>query len=262
MNDQCRGPGGHSIPGSAERDRRACRRGRRTRVPVGCRAPPSARRGRRRCSGCARDRDEGAVVQGERRGRGVDVAGLAEERLALVGAGGEDAGHLAPGDEPDDVEVVHAAVAEEPAGRSAGTPACGGAWSIVVARTVWTKPSSPDDDRVARPPVAGVEAALEPDLHRHVRVARLELGEARASRSRSSATGFSQNVGMSRAIAASSRLGVGRGARGDDERVEPRVEQRADARCRRSRRGRTPRVPRGRCRGRRARGSSTPCEPR
>ena len=62
-------------------------------------------------------RDEGAVVEGEDGGGGVDVAGLAEERLALVGAGRVDATDLAAGDEADDVEVVDRAVAEDAAAR-------------------------------------------------------------------------------------------------------------------------------------------------
>src|SRR6185369_9780169 len=59
--------------------------------------------------------DEGVVVEGEQGGGRVDIAVVAEEGLTAVRAGGEDADDLAAGEVPDDVEVVHGAVAEEAA---------------------------------------------------------------------------------------------------------------------------------------------------
>ena len=63
------------------------------------------------------ERHERAVVERQDGRGGVDVAGLGEERRALVGAGRVDRGDLAAGDEADDVEVVDRAVAEEAAAR-------------------------------------------------------------------------------------------------------------------------------------------------
>ena len=68
-------------------------------------------------------------------GGGVDVAELGELRVALHAAGGVHLDGLLSGDPPEDVEVVHRAVAEdapEPSMYSIG----GGAGSIVVLRTV------------------------------------------------------------------------------------------------------------------------------
>ena len=58
----------------------------------------------------------GAVVEGEQGLRGGDVAELGEEVVAAGAAGGVDLDDLPAGDPPHGVEVVDAAVAEDPAG--------------------------------------------------------------------------------------------------------------------------------------------------
>ena len=94
------------------------------------------------------DEDEGAVVEGEHGGGGVDVARLAEERRALVGAGRVDRGDLASGDEPQDVEVVDVAVAEDAARRR---DVVGVRRGLVVGGRA---------DRVDEPELAGVDRGL------------------------------------------------------------------------------------------------------
>src|SRR5664279_3697253 len=54
----------------------------------------------------AGDQRDRAVVHGEYRSGGVDVIGLREEGRTAVLAHGEDADHLAAGDEPHRVEVM------------------------------------------------------------------------------------------------------------------------------------------------------------
>ena len=140
-----------------------------------------------------REDDERAVVEGQDGCRGVDVAGLGEERRALVGAGRVDRGDLATGDEADDVEVVDRAVAEEPAARRD----VGGVGRRLVVRL---RPDAVQEAELAAGDgllgalVAAVEAALEADVDGRARP-RDELGEVRASRRACAATGFSQKVG-------------------------------------------------------------------
>ena len=111
------------------------------------------------------DRDERPVVEGEHGGARVDVSALGEEARALVRAHGVDTGDLATGHEAEHVEVVDAAVSEQ---ASAGGDVGGGRRRLVVG----VRPDRVDEAQLAaddgRPgtPVAGVEPALEPDLHR------------------------------------------------------------------------------------------------
>ena len=112
---------------------------------------------------------------------------------ALVGARREDRRDLVAGDEPDDVEVVDRAVPEQPAARrDVGRVR----WRLVVG----AGPDGVDEPelavghRLARPLVAAVEPALEPDVHRDVGTRR-PAWPAPSVSSRVEATGFSQNVG-------------------------------------------------------------------
>ena len=85
MNDQCGGPGGEVDARLGRAQRPASRRGRRAMVP----ALPSDLHADVVAGAVVAgggDQDERAVVEGEHGGGGVDVAGLGEERLTLVGA--------------------------------------------------------------------------------------------------------------------------------------------------------------------------------
>ena len=114
------------------------------------------------------DDAEGAVREGHDRGGGVGVVVLLEELGALIGAGGVDLDGLLARDEPDDVEVVHAAVAVHPAGHR----------HVRLGRRLRVQRGGPDavdpaqlaavDRRLGRGD-RGVVAALEADLHRHRR---------------------------------------------------------------------------------------------
>ena len=173
------------------------------------------------------------------------LAPAAKTRLDLV------AGH-----EPDDVEVVHAAVAEEPAAKSACTPrAAAPGRSSPRARcgSSRARPTRPRRAPGGSRRRSGAGSRCAP-----ARALRASSSVSAMVRSRSSATGFSQKVGMSRDDGRLEQLGVGRGAGGDDEGVEARVEQGVDARG-----GADPQVgrdpfARARCRGRRARGRRRP----
>ena len=137
---------------------------------------------------------EGAVVQGEQRDAGVDVVGGGEEVLAAVGAGGVHLGDLAAGDPPDDVEVVHGAVAEDAAG---GREVAGVRRRRVAgAGPQGVGPAEPaGGDRLAQRPVPGVEAALEPDVQRDGRVRPSSAASTASVSASVPATGFSQKVG-------------------------------------------------------------------
>ena len=134
------------------------------------------------------DDAEGAVREGHDRGGGVGVVVVLEELRALVGAGGVDLDGLLAGDEPDDVEVVHPAVAVHPAGhrhvlrRRRLRVHGGGADRVDPAQLAAL------DGRLRRRD-RRVVAALEPDLHRHGRA--LEAAEQLGSSETASVGGGS-----------------------------------------------------------------------
>ena len=226
MKDQCWGPGGKSTPSSADRkasessrpDRHGALAAVRLHADVVAAAVVAGRG----------DQGEGVVVEGEDRGGGVDVPGLAEERLALVGAGRVDGHDLAARDEPQDVEVVHVAVAEDAAaGRDVG--------GVRRRLVVGGRPDRVDEpqltalDGLGQPLVAAVEAALEADVDRDVGAAR-ELGDldglGEGSGDRLLAEG-----GHAGLDTLSQQRRVGGRRSGDDEAVQARSEQACRVRC-------------------------------
>ena len=108
----------------------------------------------------------GAVVEGQQRLRGGDIAELGEEVGALGAAGGVHLDDLAAGDPADRVEVVHAAVPEDAAGHL----------DVSARRRRRVQGGRPDGvhpaelaglDRGAGGGECRVEAARVTDLHRH-----------------------------------------------------------------------------------------------
>jgi len=174
--------------------------------------------------------DEGVVLHRQHRRRGVDVTTVGEELVALVGAHGIHALDLLAGHEPQDVEVVDRAVAEEAAG---GGDVCRVRRTLVMGRRA---------DRVDEAQLAGlhglaqaaitvVEAALEADVDRHVRLSSQlrQLDRAlQVTGDRLLAEG--RHARGDRGL---EQVGVGVGAGGDDEAVDAGGEQLLDAAHRR-----------------------------
>ena len=153
---------------------------------------------------------------------------------------------------------MDAAVAEEAAGVRRCTPPAAGPGRGCRRAAVWIQPRSPDSHGLRAPRVAGVEPALEADVHRGVRCAR--PGRApRGCRRRRGATGFSQKVGRPAVDAGDDQRGVGarwprRSTSASMPAVKSVVRRRGTARGRAAAATRGP----GRRRRRRRRSESTP----
>ena len=147
------------------------------------------------------DRRQRAVVERQQRGAGVGITRLGEEPLALVAADGVHRRHLGARDETDDVEVVDVAVAEDAA--AGGQVVRRGRRLVVGGRADRVdEPQLARADCLPRAQVAGVEAPLEPHLHRHPAPSTASTSSIVSSSV--TATGFSQNVGTPAATASRS----------------------------------------------------------
>ena len=125
-----------------------------------------------------RHHPEGASLEGDHDGGGVDVAVLGELRVALDAAGGVDLDGLLPGDPADHVEIVHRAVAEDAAGardvvhRRRSRVHRGAAHGV-------QRPQRAAVDRAFGGGECGVEPSLIAHLNRHARACD-HLGHPRA----------------------------------------------------------------------------------
>jgi hypothetical protein len=151
---------------------------------------------------------------------------LGEDRRAPVGTGRDHLGDLASGDEPDAVEVVHRAVPEEPArGGDVGVRRRHG---VEGGRAHRVQPAEPA--RAHRLPggdVAGVEAALEPDLDGRLRAA--DRGQHLDRLVQVGGDGLLHERRQARVDRPDQQLGVHGGRGGDDQGVESGREERVDA---------------------------------
>ena len=170
--------------------------------------------------------DQGVVVQGEHGRGGVHVAGPGEQLVTAVGAGGVDLDDLAAGHPADDVEVVHAAVAEDAAGdghigrRRRRRVEGGGPYRVQPAEL------AAGHGRAGRLE-GGVEAALVADLDRDAGRLHPPLHlEALGHRAGDRLLAEHGQAGLDRGQD-ERRVGVGRGRH--DDAVDPRGQQRRRA---------------------------------
>jgi hypothetical protein len=148
------------------------------------------------------------------------VADLREDRVAAGAAGRVHLDHLAAGHVPDDVEVVHAAVAEDPAGP--GQVARRRRRRVHGRRPHGVQPAElAAEDGVPGGDEAGVEAPVVADLHRGAGAVPQHLGRLLAPR----ATGFSQKTGQARLDGGEDELRMRVGGGGDDHAVDAAGEQ-------------------------------------